>query len=498
MKKRIARKTAWGIGILIVLLGLWATLTNPFVKWSVIKSPFDTTIENGQIKLLEVNDVTVYNRRIFRRLAEVKSGWYILLSRFIGGHKTKENSLGEIIGEIHNLRFDPSEPFLISGDHFSVFYPRSLGIFYHSALDSRTALNDDDWNNRQRIYLQSTAYALEVFDKAGELSTTVVPIAPKTVSLVNVYARPSDTLYSLLYALEVLTKDDYISTVYPYGGTQKDLMTAPAASGLLEKYKDRLAYFLDKFESENVDSNTGLIRKDVLLSSTKDITMRSSAFYDNVIYWKTLEMASDLGVRKTDKEKLVSLKAKILEQFWYEKGGYFLEDLSEESISQKYYSSDWLIAYMTGFLDPNVVEDRTYLSRSLEYISGTGLNRPVGLPYQGESRRSRQYPLVRFMANDYGSLAIWSNWGMEYAKLLISMFETTGKKNYMDEAQFQLGEYEKRIVLYRGYPEVYDRDGKFFSKLFYKSVRRTGWVVSFEQAKAMFDSVSKKISVDSK
>lgn len=447
--------------------------------------PFGTSVEGGQIVLHESNEIIVFNRRIFTGLAEIKSGWHIVLSRFVGGPKTKESDLGEIISEIHKLRFDPKEPFLISGDHFSVFYPRSLGIFYHSLLDSRTALSDEDWENRQRIYLQSTAFALEVFGEAKETSTTIVPIAPKTVSLINVHNEPSDTLYSLLYALKVMIYDHEISDLYTYRGQKKDLMTRKVASELLEHNKDNLALLIDNFIKKNVDTDTGLIKKNVILSSTKDTTIRSSAFYDNVIYWKTLKLAGDLGIRVVHREDLDNLKKKIIENFWYERGGYFLEDLSDESREGKYYSSDWLITYMTGFLSVSDVSERTYYSRSLEYISGIGLNRPMALPYQSEPRRWRQHPIVRFSANDYGSLAIWSNWGMEYTKLLIAMYRSTGKMSYLDEAKYQIGEYEKRMLLYRGYPEVYDKKGKFFSKILYKSVRRTGWVVSYEQAKAM-------------
>jgi hypothetical protein len=140
---------------------------------------------------------------------------------------------------------------------------------------------------------------------------------------------------------------------------------------------------------------------------------------------------------------------------------------------------------MTGFLDPKDSKEKLYYIRSVDYIQKEKLDEPFGLKYQQTNRSEREYPAVRFFAPDYGGTAIWSNWGMEYIKLLTLLTQSTGDVRFVIKARQQLTEYSKRMIQYRGYPEVYFPNGNMFSNLLYKSVRQTGWVVSFEQARMM-------------
>jgi hypothetical protein len=79
---------------------------------------------------------------------------------------------------------------------------------------------------------------------------------------------------------------------------------------------------------------------------------------------------------------------------------------------------------------------------------------------------------------------------MEYIKSLVLLYHSTQDRRYLEAAQHQLDAYTQNILKYQGYPEVYDVTGKMYQTLFYKSVRQTGWVVNYEQAKKMVESAN--------
>jgi hypothetical protein len=242
------------------------------------------------------------------------------------------------------------------------------------------------------------------------------------------------------------------------------------------------------------DPETGLIRKDVGLSSTKDSVVRSSAFYDNVILWKTHQLAQRLGITPNNPSQLAELKQTIVKTFWLPKEGYFLEELSDLAISEKHYSSDWLIAYTTGFLDPKNPQEKEYFTRGVAYIRREKLDRPFALIYEPPGQKANLYWILKVFAPSYGTRAIWSYWGMEYANLLSTLYQATCEKSYLTEAEYQVDQYSNNIVKARGYPELYTLDGKPYVTLLYESVSQTGWVVGFEQTKAMLQYTQAKQS----
>lgn len=485
--------------LLVVVVGLFSYFTNPFVKFSVVIDPYtEISYHDAAFDLTSNSALIVQDDAFFRSLAQVKSFWHIFSSYFAGGQKAKRTSVDQIIREIHELRFQPDQPFLISGDHFSVFYPRSLGIFYHSILDPRTALDETDWNHRQHLYLKSTAYALQVYAQSDRLSTTIVPVGPRSVALMNIYAPPSDTLYSLLYALKVMQDSSELTERYrfvPLPDAQvteaavMSLQTASAAAQLTRDHLPDLQRHYQQYLSDVVDPATGLVRTDMYLSSTKDIVKRHSSFYDNIVLWRTKQLAMELGIIDPNLAELAALKQKILTQFWLEPEGYFLEQLEPTAMQRKDYSSDWIFAYMSGFLNPQIPEERRLLTRSVSYIQRNALDQPFGLQYSADRRDDQLYGIVRYTAPAYGSTTIWSNWGMEYIKLLADLAFETADPVYLEQADRQLAAYTFNIKRYRGYPEVYDANGDFFRTPFYKSIRRTGWVVSYEQARDMVEWV---------
>ena len=467
-------------------------VTNPFTSFTVVRKPYETEMKpNGQIMLVQLSSPAPHTASFYKDVAWVTSGLRIVNNVYTGGKKSNNQDVEHIIDDIHNLRFDSKNPYLISGDHFSQLFPRSLGIFYASLLDPRTARSYTDWLNRQTIYLKTTAYALDVVARTQSLPTTIVPLGGNNVTTLNIYHPASDTLYSLLYGLRVMMTSEDLETLYPFPPSSPAvLQTRDAAGDLLHQYGKSLTALFRSYNDAVYDKKTGLVRTDILLSGTKDVTKRQSSFYDNVIFWKTNQLAQTLSLIPQDPGFLQSLKARILETFWLPQEGHFLDDLSREGKTGKWYSSDWLIVLMSGFLDPKNSTEQHYFTDSVSYIQKHHLDEPFGLKFQEENRANRQYFLPRVFAPDYGGTAIWSNWGMEYTKLLAILYDQTSDPSYLVTAKKQIDAYAKNIVIYRGYPEVYAASGVMFKNLIYKSVRQTGWVVSFEQARALVHSVS--------
>lgn len=476
-------------GVVAVPLTIYSYFTNPFVRFSLVRDPYhEIYIHDGEIDLARESNPVILSDTVFsRQLAVVKSGWHIVTSKFAGGPKAKAGSVDEIIAQIHTLRFNPDEPFLISGDHFSVLYPRSLGIFYHSLLDPRTALSPTDWQNRQIIYLKTLAYALQVYSQSSELSTTIVPVGPRSVALMNIFAPPSDTLYSLLYGLSA-TQSTEVHSLYPFEQSNDyTLQTATASVTLQNTYQTSLQEHLDTYNRTLRDPATGLIRTDSALSGVKDMAKRSSSFYDNVIMWRTLTLADELGLQLPAGTDLTALKNTIIDTFFVDSLGCFAEELPTETEAR--YSSDWLIAYQTGMLKPENQEERELLLSCISFIRKNAIDKPFAIQYHPDNRPEQLYLPVRIAAPAYGSTAIWSNWGMEYIKLLTHLSYVTNDPNLLSVAESHLDEYRLNIKRYRGYPEVYDENGDFFRQRFYKSIRQTGWVVTFEQAEAFHEWV---------
>src|SRR5262249_55944119 len=157
-----------------------------------------------------------------------------------------------------------------------------------------------------------------------------------------------------------------------------------AAGDLLKQHRETLIRHLKQFTEEVYDPRSGLVRKNIQLSGTKDISRETCGFYENVVFWRTHQLAMELGLIPEDHVFLNALKARILKAFWVESEGHFLEDLSQDGKRHAYYSSDWLIVLMTGFLDVRNHSERQYYVEAVEYIQRQGIDQPFGLKYQQE------------------------------------------------------------------------------------------------------------------
>jgi len=475
-----------GLPLFLLVCAVYFHITNPFTQRTIIRHPYAVEEKNNILTLEKEFDLVMLKNPGARILGYIKSGYHIISNVYTGSKKATSDDISGIIEEIYAKRYNEVYPFLISGDHFSVLYARSLGIFYYPTMDPRIETSEREWKNRQAMYLKTTAYALDAFEKNGAPCTTIVPLWSGAATCINVYSYPSDSPYSVLFALTTMTDENYFSAMYPLATKKHNILhSKQAATTFSKQHRDGLAKLLNDYRRTVYDPQTGLIRKDIHLSGTKDIIRRQSSFYDNVVYWKTLALAKNLGIIQVPDKELADLKSRILKSFWYKDGGYFLEDLSDDSTKHKYYSSDWLIVLPTQFLDPTDPLEQKYYTKSVAYIQKEELDKPFGLKYQQDNRASRAFLPVRLFVRSYGGTAIWSFWGTEYIKALIVLGEATGDTRFTKSASEQLTAYTANIQRYKGFPEVYDKQGKFLSNLFYKSVRQTGWVINYDQARQM-------------
>ncbi len=476
----------WLYPVLFVwLLILSVILTNPFSRISIIRPTYKAKFKRGTVTSKNNNSkLRIHNNPLSKLYAYIKSGLYILETRYINSPAANGSTAKTIIAHIHDHRFKPTKLLLISGDHFNSLFVRNLGVFYYPMLDTAIPSSKTDWQNRQIVYLQTVAFALGVMAKTDKLTTTFVPLAPQSVACINFYAYPSDTLYGVLYGLASLLGLE-AAKPYVYAPSALSLKTQVEAKSLLATYRLDLHRHYITYRHTVFDSKKSLVRSDIHLSGAKDITKRTCALYDNVIFWKTTELAEKLGLIDIDIVFRKRLKQRILRKFWLPDEGYFLEDLSNEAKANKYYSSDWLVVLFTGFLKPSIKREQHYFTRSIDYINKMNIACPFAIKYQHETRQARQFPVVRLTVASYGGDAIWSFWGMEYIKLLLWLHRLTKDKVYLTEADHHIKYYNEKMIENRGFPEVYDSKGRLLKTPFYQSIRMTGWVIGFEQVLSM-------------
>lgn len=473
--------------IVCALLGIvvGAHLTNPFSRLSVVKQSFVVQVYAGVFRAIDENHKIIVRQRWWWRLfSTLKIFVHILETRYVKSIRSDATTVDGIIAGIHEQRFNPNKLLLTSGDHWSPLFVRNLGVFYYPMCDPRIASSTEDWHNRQVVYFQTLAYALGVFEKRPIPVTTIVTTGKYRATCMNYWRYPSDTVYGLLFAAATLLgKQDAAPSDYAAVSQQSN--TLEAAEILFSDYREVLAQLYSHYREFVFDEVGLLIKQDIAICGAKDITRRYGAFYDNVVFWKTTQLAMVLGLIEDDPHFLKRLKKKILATYWLEDKGYFLEDLSEAGIRESHYSSDWLLVLITGFLDPAKASERAYFTRSVAYIQKAGVDKPFAIKYQAESGGRHQYFLAKIAFASYQRDAIWSFWGMEYIKTLLLLYDATKEQKYLRTADRHIKAYEQAMLRDGGFPELFDYQGALFETILVRSIRQTGWVIGFEQVRSM-------------
>lgn len=456
----------------VILFHAWLHFSNPYAPGNFVQQPYTTKLEHGVITYEQHYSSEIWSDPVADLLGYYRQGFLIVENTLFGGSRIDRPSADEVIDEIHRIRFDPTKPYLISGDQFSVLYPRNLGVFYNQLLDPATARSQVDWESRQRIYLQSALYAIDGLADSDVPKTTLVPIGPRTLVTTQVHPGDigSDSVYGVLYALNAMNAPADASSTYP-------LQTKQAVQRILREKKPQLEHIVASYIAAVQDPGTGLVRSDVHLASARDGVTRQSSFYDTIVLWKTLQLADTLGIRATPAQQLDTLRQRIKARYWSEADGYYHNDIYDHS-----FSSDWLIGYVTGFFD---LHDKTDFERSLKtiaYIDTRNIAEPLPIKYQVGSANDMPF-IIRTFVPMYGSEAIWSYWGAQYITLLADVSRAGGSNAYLAKARSYIQKYEAAIVRDGGFAETFAPDGSFLQHGVYKSIRITGWVVQFEHAR---------------
>lgn len=465
--------------LLVIGFHVWLHFSSPYASKSFVDQPYTTIVENGVVTYAQHYETWVWSNPLADFLGYYKQGFLIVENTLLGGKRINATDANAVIDEIHHIRFDPSKPYLISGDQFSVLYPRNLGVFYNQLLNPNTAHSKLDWENRQRIYLQSTLFAIDGLADSDVPKTTLIPIGPRTIVTTQVHPGDvaSDSVYGLLHALDTMRTDN-VSTSGEY-----KIQTQQSVERILREKQPELAHIVKSYVDTVRDPATGLVREDIKLAAARDGVTRKSSFYDNVVLWKTLDLANRLGIRDTSQNHLDQLRARIKNQYWSENQGYYMNDKYDDS-----FSSDWLIGYVTGFFDLTDPTDLERSERTVTYIDRHGLAEPLPIKYQEGDAVDMPFIISTFVPM-YGSEAIWSYWGAQYITLLADLNHVTSKDQYRNQAVTYIDRYDKAIVRDGGFAETYSPDGLFLRHGLYKSIRITGWVVQYEHARSQLNAV---------
>ncbi len=399
---------------------------------------------------------------------------------------TNNNSLQyeSIYTRIVKQRFNPKYPYLTSGDHFSSFYPRNLGLFYSQALIPENTLNLLDYQNRLTTYLNSLHFCLEFFENQ-KITTTIVPIFRSIFYSANIYREPSDSLLSIMLSLDRLINPrgyNYQTPDVQYQSSQDQ--ASKFGLELLEEYKlDLYAKILDLLAKINL--NESLFDKKYSFSGIRDGIIRYQCFYDNICLWKTLKLAIKLEIISTNEleefETLSSISKNIRKKFI---------NLIIYDTDKKDLSADFLIAYSVGFLKTGNQDEAKILLATIKEFDKNKLIHPLGIQYSNINSPQTQW-LVKLICPSYMGKSIWSHWSVELGMLCLDLVRDKNTNqisnddiNYLLEIVKNITKNtDKKILQYQGYPELYNSQGKIFSNLFYSSILQTGWIVNYNWLK---------------
>ena len=500
--------------IIFILVGfyIYAFLSNPHLFISLTRKNFRNykfilgkIVKQGHIKPVPLPSAFL----IIASLREI----YLIFLRFHWVEKIFRRRKADYDRNyriIVSKRFNPKNPYLIAGDHFSSFYPRNLGFFYAKSLNPATSVNLADYKNRLITYLNSLSFSLEFFEKIN-LTTTVVPIYGRFFCAGNIYKKPADTLCSLLLAFDYLinykeygfnqdkilptkqeilenglTEEKALDIVTNYEEYYKSVKVAQAQFNTQKLSQELLTEFKQNLTGKVFshlkffDLKLGLIDKKHSLSGIRDGTFRSSSFYENVVAWKTIKLALKFDLIKlSDLEDCLKpdiLKQNILKNFYKNKIIY--NDLEEN----KELYQNFLVAFSVGFLDVSKQDEREILKNQVKAFFSANLVLDFGVLYSQKNPK-RLAKMVKFFVKDYMGRTVWSHWTVEFLQLLLSLYEVEEDDFYLKKAKKIYQNLYQKLLTYKGYPELYNQKGRIYKTLFYVSMVDTGWIVNFQDLK---------------
>ncbi len=333
-------------------------------------------------------------------------------ARIIGVKRYKgstEKMCRQIINDSYNKK---KKYFMVSHGNFKEFYARDFGICCESLISL-------GYKEEVRNTLK---YAMDKYANNGRITTHITPWG-KPVDF------PRHTPESASYML---------NSLIILGDKE-----------LTEEYKPFFKKEAKKIYEEDIDKNTGLLRKDKLFSSMKDYSKRKSDCYNNCLLALLAKNLKKTGI-KTPLEKY-SYQETIKKHFW--KGKYFVDDLSGKDI----LSGD---ANVFPFWTKTFTE-RTMLKKAIKSIQEKGLDKPFPLKYTASEDTPKDFHFADRLVPGYEANNVWMHLGLCYLETLRGIDDKRLAQH--------LKQYEYLLQKHKTFYEVYNEKGRPFSTLLYKS-----------------------------
>lgn len=344
------------------------------------------------------------------------------LKRHLFGYREYRGSVEtvarKVIGKSYNRR---KKYVMVSSGHFRQFFARDFGMIAESLIN----LGYRNWVGR------TITYTMDKYVKKGRITTHITFGQPNDFPDYS----PESAAY-MLHSIMLLDNDM-----------------------LLSKYADFFRKESVRIFDNDIDKNTGLLRKDKNFSSMKDHSLRQSDCYNNCLLGMFVQ---DLKKAKIDSPLLkYDYKKQIKKHFWT--GSYFLEDLSGKKVITGDANT---FPFWTGLFT-----EKDMAKKVIKSIQKKKLDEPWPLKYTTKEDVPKNLHWADKLAPGYEEDTIWMHLGICYLKF-VSMYDKKLLKKYLKQ-------YEHLIKKYKNFLEVYFANGRPFSRPLYVSDESMSWVAGF-------------------
>lgn len=332
------------------------------------------------LNLVHISEAWRYFIYSYRRK---RNGW----TRFSG---TAEEIISQIAESCWNGRY-----FQNSIGHYQEFWARDFGVCADALMKM----------GYTQECQKTLAYALMRYSSCNAITTTISPLG---VPFNFPDAYSIDSLALFLRALRI---------------TKSKL--------LVIKYKD----FLEQYANtliKNVVDDTGLVRKNVRISSMRDYAIRQSSCYDNAMLGFLSRELSALKLKNPIKN--YDYSKILLNTFWQK--DHFIDDLSDSG-RQRITADANIFPFWTG-----IVDDKKKLKLAISAIQAEGLDKPIACKYSSEANEKMNW--LEIFVPRWERSACWTSIGLAFLQLV------------------SLADLKKAQEYRKIYSSIIERDGTLF------------------------------------
>lgn len=325
----------------------------------------------------------------------------------------------KIIDICYNGKF-----FQVSDGHFQSFYSRDFGMCVKSLLQL-------GYHKKCESTLK---YALYHYKKQNKVTTTI----DHTQKCVDFFAPGPDSLAFLLYSIR---------------------LTNPKLAQD-KRYKTFLESQIRLAKKRFWDEKQNRITKGYH-TTAKDHYRRNGSCYDVCMMGMIAKEARTL---KLQAPNFPNFKQILIDTYWDKQSGGFFDDLTKQT-----HSADaQIFPFYCGLLGFKSKLDKQYFKKAQAQITRQRLDRPFPIKYTTFRNKSKELFWPSLFAPNYQGTAVWIHIGMCYMEVLAN-FD-------IKRTRFHVNQYHRLIKEHRNFLEVYDKKGKPYKTLFYKSDESMLWV----------------------